>query len=263
VSGGPEFGAVLQGCNSIPLLDRALRDLSVRSNGVSRAWEVWGIKAEKVQLISSAPPTPVTNTMPTAAEIRRQIADMALALAEAEKAEEEKKAADAEAAKEAAEVKKKADEAEAKRKADEAAAEKAQKAKKTSSKEADAERKAKVRALAATKRKDKEVEKTPEAEVEVETETRQDCDSCARKELICEWRVVSNSRFFQPSGVDFQIGRPLEGLPGLSTGPEQMLRRWRADGPQEASSRGQARVTQPQKSPHYRTGDQEGFNPYG
>jgi hypothetical protein len=36
-----------------------------------------------------------------------------------------------------------------------------------------------------------EVEKSPETEVEVEMETRQDCDSCTRKELFCEWRVVS------------------------------------------------------------------------
>jgi hypothetical protein len=168
--------------------------------------------------------------MPTAAEIRQQIADMALALAEAEKAEEEKKAVDAEAAKEAVEVKRKADEkkkvegAEAKRKANEVAAEKAQKAKKTSSKEVDAERKAKVWALAATKRKGKEVEKTPEVEVEVEMETQQDCDSCARKELICEWRVVSNFLFLSTSsGVDFRTGRPIEGVLSLSIGPEQMF----------------------------------------
>jgi hypothetical protein len=126
--------------------------------------------------------------MPTAAKIRQQIANMALALVEVEKAEEAKKITDAEAAKEAAEVQRKADEAEAKWKADEAKVEKDKKATKT---EVDKVWKDKVCSLAVTKRKGKEVEKTPEVEMEVETKTQQDCDSCVRKELICKWKVVS------------------------------------------------------------------------
>jgi hypothetical protein len=75
--------------------------------------------------------------MPTAAEIRKQMANMALILVQTEEAEKEeaKKFAEAETARKAAEAeeakkveeKKEADEAEAKRKADEAKAEKAKK----------------------------------------------------------------------------------------------------------------------------------------
>jgi hypothetical protein len=171
--------------------------------------------------------------MPTAAELREQIAEMDRVLKETEAAEveEARKAAEAETARKAAEAeearkaeeKKKADEAAAKQKANEAKAEKVKNIKKSTPKEADEARKVKVHALAASI-KGKEVEKSPEAEVEVETETRQDCDSCARKELFCEWRVVSCVYFFfQPSGVDLQIGRSVEGLLSLSVGPEQMF----------------------------------------
>jgi colicin import membrane protein len=156
-----------------------------------------GVKAEKIQLISFSPPHPNQHIMPTAAELPKQMADKALILAETEKAEQEeaKKVAEAETERKAAEAeeKKKVEEAEVKRKADEVNVEKTKKAMNTSSKEADEAQKAKVRTLATTK-EGKEVEKS--TEVEVETKTRQDCDSCARKELICEWRVVSNYFIF-------------------------------------------------------------------
>jgi phage I-like protein len=163
-------------------------------------WEVWGLKAENFNLSPVTTTTITNSTMPTATELCQQIADMDRVLKETEaaEAEEAKKAAEAETARKVAETeeakkaeeKKKADEVAAKRKADEAKAEKVKNTKKSTPKEADEARKAKVHALAASK-KGKEVDKSPEAEVEVETETRQDCDSCARKELFCEWRVVS------------------------------------------------------------------------
>jgi hypothetical protein len=159
-----------------------------------------GVKAENFNS-SLLHHHPQSNTMPTTAELRKQMADMALILAQTEEAEKEeaKKVAEAETARKVAEAeeakkveeKKKVDEAAAKWKADKANVEKAKGVKKPIPKEADEACKAKVHALAASK-KGKEVEKSPEAEVEVETETRQDCDSCARKELFCEWRVVSH-----------------------------------------------------------------------
>jgi hypothetical protein len=184
---------VLQGCNSIPLLDRALQDLSVRSSGVPRVWEVWESNAENFN--SSPVTTTTTNlTMPTAAELRKQIADMDRVLKETEavEAEEAKKAAEAEETRKAAEAQKKLDEAEAERKKKEAKA------------EAEKARKAKVRALAETK-KGKSVDRTEE--VEEGSESCKDCDSCRRKGWVCEWRTVSVHFLSAESGADHSCRR--------------------------------------------------------
>jgi DNA topoisomerase VI subunit B len=150
------------------------------------AWEVWGLKAENFNLSPVTTTTTTTNlTMPSAAELRKQIADMDRVLKETE-------AAEAEEAKKAAEAQKKLDEAEAERKKKEAKA------------EAEKARKAKVRALAETK-KGKSVDRTEEKEEG--SGSRQDCDSCRRKGWVCEWRTVSLHFLSAESGADHSCRR--------------------------------------------------------
>jgi methylthioribose-1-phosphate isomerase len=79
------------------------------------AWEVGELKAEIFFNSSPVTTTTTNSTMPTAAELRKQIADMDRVLKETEaaEAEEAKKAAEAEEARKAAEAQKQLDEAEA------------------------------------------------------------------------------------------------------------------------------------------------------
>jgi hypothetical protein len=114
-------------------------------------WEVWELKAENFNLTPVTTTIPRLDNMPTAAELRQQIADMARVLKETELVEQEeaRKVKEAEEAKKAAEAHKKLDEAEAERKKKEAKA------------EVEKARKAKVQALAESK-KGKAVDRTEE-----------------------------------------------------------------------------------------------------
>jgi ABC-type glutathione transport system ATPase component len=165
----------------------------VWSSGVPRAWEVWDSKAEN---FNSSPVTTTTTilTMPTAAKLHKQIADMDRVLKEMEAAEVEevKKVVEAEEARKAAEAQKKLDEAEVERKKKEAKA------------EVEKARKAKIRALAETK-KGKSVDRTEE--VEEGSESRKECDSCRRKGWVCEWRTVSLYFLSAESGADHSCRR--------------------------------------------------------
>jgi hypothetical protein len=160
-----------------------------------------------------------THNMPTSAELRKQLANMALALAEMEKVEKEeaRKAAEAEEARKAAEAEevRKTAEVEAKKQADAAEVEKE---KKVAQKEVDQARKATVRALAESKKG-----KEKSTEVESGSASCKDCNSCKRKGWKCEWRLVSPVNH-RSSRADHTAGGPIEGLLGLPSRSQQMHR---------------------------------------
>jgi hypothetical protein len=186
---------VLQGCNSIPLLDRALQDLSARSNGVRMAWEVWELKAENfiTHLFNHHHSLPTTayqhahrrRDPPTNGRHGHYLSE-----------DREGGEGGGEEGRGGSGGEKKAD------------AEEAEQKKKEAKAENDRVQKARVRALAELK-KDKPVDKA--AEPGEGSEGRKECDSCSKKGRKCEWITVSHL-LLQSFGSDYLTGGLLHPL---------------------------------------------------